>query len=71
MANTVVQTAASGVALQDARLFREACYIDGGWLSYLFLPYWALLSQPVFLSPAPARFARAGFGVAVRLELQR
>src|SRR6266481_5656194 len=33
MANTVVQTAASGVALKDARLFREACYIDGAWLS--------------------------------------
>ena len=31
MANTVVQTAASGVALKDARLFREACYIDGAW----------------------------------------
>jgi hypothetical protein len=33
MANMVVQTAASGVALKDARLFREACYIDGAWLS--------------------------------------
>src|SRR5712672_1206621 len=33
MANTVVQTAASGVALKDVRLFREACYIDGAWLS--------------------------------------
>src|SRR5712671_5775385 len=35
MANTVVQTAASGVALKDARLFREACYIDGAWVSSL------------------------------------
>src|ERR1700687_362534 len=33
MANTVVQTAANGGALQDARLFREACYLDGAWLS--------------------------------------
>src|SRR5712675_184229 len=35
MANTVVQTAASGVVLKDGRLFREACYIDGAWLSSL------------------------------------
>src|SRR6266702_369036 len=33
MANTVVQTATSGAELKDARLFREACYIDGAWLS--------------------------------------
>src|SRR6266436_5490553 len=33
MANTVTQTAASGVALKDSRLFREACYIDGAWLT--------------------------------------
>src|SRR6267154_2464594 len=33
MANTVAQAAASGVVLKDARLFREACYIDGAWLS--------------------------------------
>jgi len=33
MPNSVVQAAASGVALQDSRLFREACYIDGAWLT--------------------------------------
>ncbi len=33
MANTVVQTAAAGVALKDRRLFREVCYIDGSWLA--------------------------------------
>src|ERR1700675_3180866 len=33
MSNTVVQTAASGVALKDPRLFREACYIDGAWVT--------------------------------------
>src|SRR6266849_4727905 len=33
MANTVIQTAASGVALKDARLLREACYVDGAWLT--------------------------------------
>src|SRR5271165_3757485 len=33
MSNTVVQTAAAGVALKDQRLFREACYIDGAWVT--------------------------------------
>src|SRR5260370_7278528 len=33
MANSVVQATAGGVALKDARLFREACYIDGAWLT--------------------------------------
>src|SRR5260370_34056789 len=32
MSNTVVQTAAAGVALKDQRFFREACYIDGAWV---------------------------------------
>src|SRR6266852_363014 len=33
MANSVVQATAGGVALKDARLLREACYIDGAWLT--------------------------------------
>src|SRR5260221_8812573 len=33
MSNTVVQTAVAGVALNDQRLFREACYIDGAWVT--------------------------------------
>jgi succinate-semialdehyde dehydrogenase/glutarate-semialdehyde dehydrogenase len=33
MANTTAQPAATGVALKDSRLFREACYIDGAWLA--------------------------------------
>jgi len=32
MANTTAQPAATGVALKDSRLFREACYIDGTWV---------------------------------------
>ena len=34
MANTVTQTAApTGASLKDQRLFREACYINGAWVS--------------------------------------
>jgi succinate-semialdehyde dehydrogenase/glutarate-semialdehyde dehydrogenase len=33
MPNTVTQPAATGVALKDSRLFREACYIDGRWIA--------------------------------------
>ena len=33
MANTVTQTASTGVTLKDPRLFRESCYIDGAWVS--------------------------------------
>ena len=32
MSNTATQTG-SGVALKDSRLFREACYIDGAWIT--------------------------------------
>src|SRR5438876_8736450 len=32
MSNTVTHPAATGVALKDPRLFREACYIDGAWI---------------------------------------
>jgi succinate-semialdehyde dehydrogenase / glutarate-semialdehyde dehydrogenase len=31
MLDSVTQPAATGVALKDSRLFREACYIDGTW----------------------------------------
>src|SRR6201987_767878 len=33
MVNSVVQAAASGVVFKDPRLFREACYIDGVWIT--------------------------------------
>src|SRR5229473_211998 len=33
MANSVAQATAGGVALKDARLLREACYVDGAWLT--------------------------------------
>ena len=33
MSNTVTHPAATGVALKDPRLFREACYIDGAWMT--------------------------------------
>jgi succinate-semialdehyde dehydrogenase / glutarate-semialdehyde dehydrogenase len=33
MSNTVTQTAPTGVQLKDPRLFREACYINGAWVS--------------------------------------
>ena len=33
MSNTVTHPAATGVALKDPRLFREACYLDGVWMT--------------------------------------
>lgn len=33
MANTTTSTTAAVPELQDARLFREACYIDGAWIT--------------------------------------
>src|ERR1700741_1050608 len=33
MVNSVLQAAASGMVLKDPRLFREACYIDGVWIT--------------------------------------
>jgi succinate-semialdehyde dehydrogenase/glutarate-semialdehyde dehydrogenase len=33
MSQTVIQPVATGVALKDPRLFRQACYIDGAWIS--------------------------------------
>ena len=33
MPNTAGNAAATGVALKDPRLFREACYIDGAWVA--------------------------------------
>src|SRR5260221_909966 len=33
MSNPVIQPAATGVELKDPRLFREACYVDGAWIS--------------------------------------
>jgi len=33
MSNTVTHPAATGAALKDPRLFREACYIDGAWMT--------------------------------------
>jgi len=33
MPNTVTHPATTGAALKDSRLFREACYIDGAWMT--------------------------------------
>src|SRR5215469_11925399 len=33
MPRSVVQPLAAGVGLKDSRLFREACYVDGAWIT--------------------------------------